>query len=157
MSVGVSGATEQGVVDRQRPITAPWLGLELPIGQTKPRAATLEVSMLGRKRLEEGDQIQLRWKWTLRDDSQTLPKNVNADMVGAADIRVIDMQTDPKDRTSGTFLITTTKLTRPSQYDMYIRGRLTVDGQQEEIVSRPISVEVQEVKTSNAAETVSNK
>ena len=157
MTVGVSGATEQGVVDRQRPITAPWLGLELPVGQTKPRDATLEVSMLERKRMEEGDQIQFRWKWTLRDASLSLPKNVNADMVGAADIRVIDMQTDPKDRTSGTFLITTTKLTRPSKYDMYIRGRLTVDGQQEEIVSRPITVEVQEVKTSNAAETVSNK
>ena len=157
MTVNVSGATEQGAVDRQRPITAPWLELELPIAQTKPRAATLEVSMLGRKRMEEGDQIQFRWKWTPRDASQPLPKNVNADMVGAADIRVIDMQTDPKDRTAGTFLITTTKLTRPSKYDMYIRGRLNVEGQQEEIVSRPISVEVEEVKTGNVTETVSNK
>jgi len=77
--------------------------------------------------------------------------------VGAADIRVIDMQTDPKDRTTGTFLITTTKLTRPSKYDMYIRARLTVDGQQEEIVSRPISVEVEEVKAGNVTETVSDK
>lgn len=157
MMVAVSGATEQGVVDRQRAITAPWLGLELPIAETKAPSARLEVSMLGRKHLEEGDQMQFRWKWTLQDDTQPLPKNVNADMVGAADIRVIDMQTDPKDRTSGTFLITTTKLTRPSTYDMYIRGRLTVNGQQEEIVSRPISVEVQEVKGSNATETGFNK
>ena len=157
MTVNVSGATEQGSVDRQRPILATWLGLALPIAQTKPRAATLEVSMLGRKRMEEGDQIRFQWKWTLRDASQPLPKTVNADMVGAADIRVIDMQTDPKDRTTGTFLITTTKLTRPSKYDMYIRARLTVDGQQEEIVSRPISVEVEEVKAGNVTETVSDK
>ena len=157
MSIGVSGANEQGAVDRQRPITAPWLGLELPIAETKPRAGTLEVSLLSRKRMEEGDQMQFRWKWTLRDASQPLPKSVNADMIGAADIRVIDMQTDPKDRTAGTFLITTTKLTRPSKYDMYIRGRLNVDGQQEDVVSRPISVEVQEVKGSNAAEAGSNK
>ena len=157
MTVNVAGTTEQGAVDRQRPITAPWLGLELPIAQTKPRAATLEVSMLGRKRMEEGDQMQFRWKWTLRDASLPLPKTINADMVGAADIRVIDIQTDPKDRTAGTFLITTTKLTRPSKYDMYIRGRLTIDGQQEEIVSRPISVEVEEVKAGHVTETVSNK
>ena len=157
MMVAVSGATEQGVVDRQRPISAPWLGLQLPVARTKPRPATLEVSMLGRKHLGEGDQMQFRWKWNLRDDSQPLPKNVNAEMVGAADIRVIDMQTDLKDRTSGTFLITTTKLTRPSKYDLYIRGRLAVDGQQEEIVSRPIAVELQEVKGSNETETGSNQ
>src|SRR5262249_14689025 len=37
MSVGVAGATEQGSVDRQRPLTAEWLGFKLPAAQTKPR------------------------------------------------------------------------------------------------------------------------
>ena len=31
MVIDVAGATEQGVVDRQRPVTAPWLGLDLPV------------------------------------------------------------------------------------------------------------------------------
>src|SRR6201999_2538293 len=35
MLVGVTGATLQGSVDRQRPITAPWLGLTLPSALTK--------------------------------------------------------------------------------------------------------------------------
>jgi hypothetical protein len=82
---------------------------------------------------------------------QTLPKNVNADMVGAGDVRVIDSKTDPKDKTSGTFLMTTTKLTRPSKYDMYVTGRLTMDGATEDIVSRPITVEIEEVKASDGA------
>ena len=73
-----------------------------------------------------------------------LPKTVNVDMVGAADIRVIEMKPDPKDRTTGTFLITTTKLTRPSRYDLYITGKLTAEGQEQEVVSRPISVNVEE-------------
>jgi hypothetical protein len=156
MLVNVAGATEQGSVDRQRPLTAPWLGLDLPVARTKPRAATLEVTMLERKRMEEGDQIKFRWKWNRSDATVLLPKNVSAEMVGAADIRVIDMRADSDERTSGTFLVTTTKLTRPARYDLYITGRLTADGQQEEIVSRPITVEVDEVKA-NVAETGSSR
>jgi hypothetical protein len=152
MLVNVAGATEQSSVDRQRPLTAPWLGLDLPVARTKPRAATLEVTMLERKRMEEGDQMKFRWKWNPADATLPLPKNVSAEMVGAADIRVIDMRTDSSDRTSGTFLVTTTKLTRPAKYDFYITGKLTAEGQQEEIVSRPIAVEVDEVKA-NVAET----
>jgi hypothetical protein len=157
MMVGVTGATQQGSVDRQRALTAPWLGLELPAGITRPPAATLEVTMVDRKRLEEGDEMHFRWKWTPRDPNQMFPKAVGANMVGAADIRTIDAKTDPKDRTSGTFTITTTKLTRPAKYDLYINGRLTADGQQQDIVSRPITVEVMEVESRSAAKTDSNQ
>jgi hypothetical protein len=156
MLVNVAGTTEQGSVDRQRPLTAPWLGLDLPVARTKPLAATLEVTMVERKRMEEGDQMKFRWKWNRSDASLPLPKNVNAEMVGAADIRVIDMRPDSDDRVTGTFLVTTTKLTRPAKYDFYITGKLTADGQQEEIVSRPIAVEVDEVKA-NVAETGSSR
>lgn len=157
MLAAVTGATLQGSVDRQRALTAPWLDLQLPAAATKPQAATLEVSMVERKRMEEGDQIMFRWKWTPRDSMQALPKNVGADMVGAADIRLIDAKVDPNDRTAGTFLITTTKLTRPSKYDLYVNGRLTVDGQTQTIVSRPISVEVKEVESKSAAKTDSGR
>jgi hypothetical protein len=148
--VNVAGATEQGAVDRQRSITAPWLGLELVTAPTKPRAATLEVTMLERKRMEEGDQMKFRWKWIPREAGQALPRTVTAEMVGSADVRVIDMQVDPKDSSAGTFMMTTTRLTRPSKYDMYITGRLIVGGEQEDIVSRPITVQVDEVKAANA-------
>jgi len=157
MSVGVAGATLQGSVDRQRSITAPWLGIQLPVGTAAPPPAKLQVTMLDRKRLEEGDQIFFRWKWTARDPAQAFPKSVNADMVGAADIRIIDAKTDPQDRTAGTFTITTTKLTRPAKYDLYITGRLMVEGQQRDIVSRPIPVEVLEVMSANAAKPDSNR
>jgi hypothetical protein len=149
--VNVAGASEQGAVDRQRALTAPWMGLDLVTAPTRPRAATLEVTLLDRTRMEEGDQIKFRWKWMPRDAAQALPKAVNADMVGSADVRVIDMQVDAKDPSTGTFVMTTTKLTRPSKYDIYITGRLTVGGgEQEDIVSRPVTVQVDEVRASNA-------
>jgi len=157
MMVGVAGATQQGSVDRQRPVTALWLHLALPAHLTKSPAATLEVAMIDRKRMEEGDQMLFRWKWNVRDPNQVLPKSVSADMVGAADIRMIEAKVDPQDGTSGTFLITTTKLTRPARYDLYISGRLTVDGQTQDIVSRPIAVEVMEVESRSVAKTDSNR
>ena len=98
------------------------MGLELVTAPTKPSAAKLEVTMLDRTRMAEGDQIKFRWKWTPRDAAQALPKTVTAEMVGSADVRVIDMQVDAKDSSTGTFLMTTTKLTRPSKYDMFITG-----------------------------------
>jgi hypothetical protein len=153
MSVGVAGATDQGSVDRQRPITAPWMGFALPAAETRPRSGGLEVTLLERKRLEEGDRMTFRWKWTLVNEALTPPRTVNVEMVGAADTRVIEMKQDPKDRTAGTFLVTTTKLTIPAQYDLYVSGRLTVDGQTEDIVSRPISVVVEEVTSRNATTT----
>lgn len=151
MIVNVAGASEQGAVDRQRSLTAPWMGLELVTAPTTPRAATLEVTMLDRTRMEEGDQIKFRWKWIPRDAMQALPKTVTAEMVGSADVRVIDMQADAQDSSAGTFLMTTTKLTRPSKYDMFITGRLNLGGgEQEDIVSRPITVKVDEVGARNA-------
>jgi hypothetical protein len=146
MIVNVAGANEQGAVDRQRSLTAPWMGLELVTAPTKPRAAKLEVTMLERTRMQEGDQIKFRWKWIPREPGQALPRTVNAEMVGSADVRLIDMQVDTKDSSTGTFVMTTTRLTRPSKYDVYITGRLSLGGgDQEEIVSRPITVQVDEV------------
>jgi hypothetical protein len=151
MVVAVAGAIEQGAVDRQRTLTAPWMGLELVTAPTRPRPATLEVTMVDRTRMEEGDQLKFRWTWVLRDTTQALPKTVTAEMVGSADVRVIDMQADAKDLSSGTFVMTTTKLTRPSKYDVFVTGRLTLEGgEQEDIVSRPIRVEVQEVGAAHA-------
>jgi hypothetical protein len=154
MIVNVAGASEQGAVDRQRSLTAPWMGLELVTAATKPRAAKLDVTMLERTRMEEGDRITFRWKWIPREATQALPRAVTAEMVGSADVRLIDMQVDAKDSSTGTFAMTTTKLTRPSRYDVYITGRLTLGAgaaaEQEDIVSRPITVTVDEVKAANA-------
>jgi hypothetical protein len=64
------------------------------------------------------------------------------------------MQGDAKDSSTGTFLITTTRLTRPSKYDVYITGRLNLGGgEQQDIVSRPITVQVDEVRAASSEPT----
>jgi len=66
---------------------------------------------------------------------------VNVEIVGAKDIRVIDMKPTEK---GGTFAVTTTKATDPARYDMYITGRMKTEDGDETIISRPIRFEVAE-------------
>jgi hypothetical protein len=138
MAVDVAGATDQGVVDRQRALTAPWLGLDLPVAIADTPSATLEVQQTAIKPMEEGDRYEYAWKWTMRG-RVTPPEMVNVEVNGAKDLRVIDMKSN---KLTGTFAVTTTKATDPATYDLYITGRLRSDEGDEVIVSRPIPFEV---------------
>jgi hypothetical protein len=139
MVVAVAGATEQGVVDRQRPLTAPWLGFELAAAIAEPPSGTLEVKQTNVKRLDEGGRYEFEYAWNVR--AGTPPRDVNVEVVGARDLRVIEMRRSGK---GGTFVVTTTRATDPATYDLYITGRLKTDGGDETIVSRPIPFEVSE-------------
>jgi hypothetical protein len=146
----VAGATAQGVVDRQRPITAGWLGLELPvaIGETPP--ATLEVKETSVKEMAEGARHEYAYKWTTRSKDVTVPARVTVEIIGAKDIRIIDMKAG-MGKMSGTFAVTTTKATDPARYDLYLTGRVTAEGGDETIVSRPIPFEVKGSSGTNVA------
>jgi hypothetical protein len=150
MVENVAGATAQGVVDRQRPLTAPWLGLDLPAGLTYPAPATLEVRQTSLKQMEEGARYEFSYKWTLRGRA-TPPADLGVNIVGGRDIRVIDRKPGD-DAMSGTFAVTTTKSTDPGRYDLYVSGRIKTDDGDETIVSRPIPLEVSE-GTSHVAST----
>ena len=140
MVVDVAGATEQGVVDRQRPVTAPWLPVDMPVAMAEAPAATLEVHQSNMKQMEEGARYEYAFQWTIRGKA-TPPAQVGVDVIGAKDIRVIDMKTEAG-AMSGTFAVTTTKATDPAHYDLYINGRVRTDDGDEAIVSRAIPFEV---------------
>ena len=93
MVVDVAGATEQGVVDRQRPVTAPWLGLDLPVALSDAAAATLEVRQTNLKQMEEGARYEYEYQWKVNGRG-TPPTQVGVDVIGAKDIRVIDMKAE---------------------------------------------------------------
>jgi hypothetical protein len=140
MVIDVAGATDQGVVDRQRPVTAPWLNVDLPVALADAPAATLEVRQTNLKQMEEGARYEYSYKWTVKGRA-TPPAQVGVDVVGAKDIRVIDMKAEAG-AMSGTFAVTTTKATDPARYDLYINGRVKTDDGDEAIVSRAIPFEV---------------
>ena len=134
MAVDVAGATDQGVVDRQRALTAPWLGWDLPAAIADPPPATLEVHQTALQQMAEGARYEFAYKWTIHG-TWTPPKEVNVDVVGAKDIRVIDMTTNG-------FAVTITKSTDPGLYNVAVNGRLrTADGD-EVVVASAIPFEV---------------
>lgn len=132
-SIGVAGATEQGVVDRQRPLTGAWLGYALPAAVTDPPPATLGLKLESVAKKEAGYQFLFRWTWTTAGAIENWPDSVNVDVPNFTDLRVIEMAIDPKDRKTGTFLVTSTRNTLPALYNAVISGRLTMKGVRHDI------------------------
>jgi hypothetical protein len=137
MAVEVAGATAQGVVDRQRAITAAWLGLDLPTAMTMSQAATLEVRQVKFTRMTEGDRYDFEYKWNPRSEDTPLPKELAVEIVGARDTRVTAFE---KKGDGGTFSINITKATDPATYDVIVRGRIRM----EDIYARPLPLVVTE-------------
>jgi hypothetical protein len=154
-SIGVAGTTEQGVVDRQRPLTGGWLGHDLPVAMTDPTSATLAVKLERADKKEAGYEYLVRWRWTVRNPMYRVPTTVSVDVPNFTDLRVIDMQVDKKDDTTGTFVITSTKNTLPARYDLLVSGRLMVDGARQEIYAPILTFDLPaleaEEKTPNAS------
>ena len=140
VTIDVAGANTQGVVDRQRPLTAPWLGLDLPVAMAETPSATLQVHQTGMKSMEEGARYEYSFQWTMRE-GMTPPALISVEVNGAKDLRVIDLKSDMRAKT-GTFAVTTTKATDPAVYDLYASGRLRSEDGDEIIISRPIPFEV---------------
>ena len=134
-AIAVAGATEQGVVDRQRPITGEWLGHKLPAALTDPTPATLALTLEKTEKKQSGYEFLFRWKWSVRNTSMRVPEIVSADVPNFIDLRVIGMTVDEKDNTTGTFLVTSTKNTLPALYNIIISGRLMSSGSPQDIYS----------------------
>jgi hypothetical protein len=151
VSIDVAGATEQGVVDRQRPVTAPWIAVDLPLAMSDAPAATLIVRQTNLKQMEEGARYEYAYEWQVRGKA-TPPAQVGVDVIGAKDIRVIDMK-PANGMMGGTFAVTTTKATDTGRYDLYINGRVRTDDGDESIVSPAIAFDV----TGGPASVASNR
>jgi hypothetical protein len=139
LAVDIAGATAQGVVDRQRPLTAPWLGLDLPAALTSTAEATLEVTHVNTVRMEEGDRYEFEYQWRA-PRYLPFPNVLNVEVIGARDIRITSFE-----RTSlysGTFSINTTKATDAANYDVIVRGRVKTEAGDEDIYAPPVVLKV---------------
>jgi hypothetical protein len=127
-AIAVAGATAQGVVDRQRPLTGSWLGQELPTAMTDPSPANLVLKLEKSEKKEFGYEFRFRWTWTVKNSMLRVPETVSADVPNFTDLRVIEMEVDKTDKNTGTFLVTSTKNTLPAVYNILINGKLMAEG-----------------------------
>jgi hypothetical protein len=77
-----------------------------------------------------------------------LPKELSVEVIGGRDIRVQGFQ---KSGNTGSFTITTTRVTAPATYDVIARGRVKLDGRDEDIYARPLPLVVTKLETSTNA------
>jgi len=97
--------------------------------------ATLALTLEKSEKKEAGYEFHCRWKWTAPNTMQRVPETVSVDVPNFIDLRVIEMKVDKTDRTTGTFLVTSTKNTLPALYNIIISGRVMADGAPQEIYS----------------------
>ena len=134
-AISVAGASAQGVVDRQRALSGTWLGYQLPAAMTDPTPAKLSLTLESATKKEAGYEYLFRWRWTTRERGQSVPDTVAVDLPNFIDFRAIEMAVDKKDKTTGTFLVTSTRNTLPALYNIGVVGRLMTGGQAQEIYS----------------------
>jgi len=134
-AIPVTGATAQGVVDRQRALTGSWLGEQLPAAITDPTPAALLLTLDKSQKKESGYEFRFRWTWKLKNSMQRVPETVTAEVPNFIDLRVIEMEVDKDDKNTGTFLVTSTKNTLPALYNIIITGRLMVEGSPTDVYS----------------------
>jgi len=144
--IGVTGASTQGVVDRQRALNGQWLGYELPMALTTPTPATVELSLLKAEKKEAGFEYRFRWRWTVANATQAVPPEVSVDLPNLQGTRIIEMEVDKKDKLTGTFLVTTSKNSLPGPYNIGVNGRLTVAGAPTDIYSPLLRLDVPELE-----------
>ena len=146
-AIPVAGATAQGVVDRQRPLTGEWLGYQLPAAMTDATPANLDLSLEKSEKKENGYEFRFRWKWNVKNAMQRVPEIVTAEVPNFIDLRVIEMAVDKTDRNTGTFLVTSTKNTLPAVYNIGITGRLMTDGAPVDVYSPIMTFTVPALET----------
>lgn len=121
---GVNGATQQGVVDRQRALNGKALGYSLPTALAAALPASLELSLVERVKKAEGFEFRFRWRFAADNKMLAVPETVGIDLPNLAGTRIIEMEVDAKDKRTGTFLVTTSKNSLPGAYFIGVNGRL---------------------------------
>ena len=115
MAIDVAGATEQGVVDRQRPVTAPWLNVDLPVAladasRGHARSAPDQPQADGRRRA-------LRVRVQVDDARPCHAASASGRGCDRRQGHSRDRYEGRDGAMSGTFAVTTTKATDPARYD----------------------------------------
>jgi len=146
--IAVNGATSQGVVDRQRALNGRYLGYRLPTSLTDPLPASLELELIQSDKKEAGIEYRFRWRFKSNAGMMNFPDTVDVTLPNLGGTRIIEMEVDKKDRSTGTFLVTTSKNSLPGPYNIGVSGRLPGNL---DIVSPLLRLDIPELETKSDA------
>jgi hypothetical protein len=126
--------------NRQRPATAPWLGMRLPLAVTGAPPAVLTVGG-PMARFSQGFEYELRYE-VRRSAAMRAPVKVNLQIAGAVGNLRILKGLDQKGGDRGSFLVNTNFATPFTTFDIVLEGRTEFDGRPLVLTSPAVSVQI---------------
>jgi hypothetical protein len=126
--------------DRQKPYTAPWLGMQLPmaVARALPVNLTVPVQMV---RISQGFEYPLQYAVTKTPNGKLMGK-INNQMVGSVGNMRILQGPPGKNADSGSVLVATNSASPITVFDMVFETQAEIDGRVIPITSPAVSIDV---------------
>jgi hypothetical protein len=129
----------------QKPVTAEWLGMELPAAVTKPGPVTLQTSTRG-FRLAVGMRQPIEWK-LLRQGPGIEPVRISATLE-YGEVRGLELEgveggkTDVAGKDSGTLVLRSQPDTPLVKFDMVVSATVKINGKEETVLAPAVTVDL---------------
>jgi hypothetical protein len=129
----------------QKPVTAEWLGMELPAAVTKPRPVTLLTSNRN-FRLAVGMRQPIEWK-LLRQGPGIEPVRLSATLE-YGEVRGLELEgaeggkTDVAGKDSGTLVLRSQPDTPLVKFDMVVSATVKINGKEENVLAPAVTVDL---------------
>ena len=126
--------------DRQKPVTAPWLDIALPVGIAKALPVKLTTPSL-EARFSQGFEWPLQYK-VVRDSSFKSPVRVsNAIAGGVGNLRILKGE-GQKNPDAGAYTVSTNFATPATTFDMVLTAQTEIDGRPVTLTSPAVAIQV---------------
>ena len=149
--VGTGRTAAQTIRDVQKPFTAPWLGLDLPVMITNKLPARLVLEAPPEIRLVQGAETMLEWRLESEGPAVPSPELIQILAPGAREtqIRFLDEQgrqqqpvVEQPGFKGGDIRLRTTMGSPLGRFNVFVQADIKVDGQRLSLYSQAIAVEV---------------
>ncbi len=126
--------------DKQKPFTAPWLDMQLPMATTSALPVTLE-SPAPLVRLAQGFEYTLEYRVRRKEGARIIGKVTPQAPPGVGNLRIVK-GVESKNPDAGSVLLNTNFATPITTFDMIVTAQAEIDGKPVTVVSPAIEIEV---------------
>jgi len=141
--LGRTGVPDPNLIDRYKPVLAPWLGFELPLMVAKEFPARLVAESPPSVRFVQGTEYEIKWHFESDSPDTRPPKKVSVLSPGIREIEIKPAE-DPKSEylKEGIFKMRAVERMPLQRFNVLLEGEVESSGGTQALYSRPLTVEV---------------
>ena len=126
--------------DKQKPFTAPWLDMQLPMATTAALPVSVE-SPTPRVRIAQGFEYTLEYRVRRKDGARIIGRVATQPPGGVGNLRIVK-GLESKNPDAGSVLLNTNFATPMTTFDMIVSAQAEIDGKQVTVVAPAVEMEV---------------